>query len=97
MQQLIQTVTDVTYKLADIAQEEGYDVKEITKIWATLPTSDTDEMTYLEAAGQAALEVSSLVDEKYIQLPRSQRLAKKYRLMSYLLAAKAELLRGLYN
>ncbi len=97
MQQLIQTVSNVTFRLADIAQQEGYDLKELTKIWATLPIADTEEMTYLEAAGQSALEVSNIVDSKYAQLPRNHRLSKKYKLMSELLAAKADLLQSLYS
>lgn len=87
---LIQRVEKVTLELCQISKEGGYDTWGLAKIWASLPVGDDEGITYLETASQCILEVSNLVDQSYPNLSQHQRVAKKFKLMSQLLALKAE-------
>lgn len=87
--QVVQRVEEVTSYLSQMAKEGGFDFSELTNIWARLPIKDDEGMTYLEAASQCILEVSNLVDKTYPELSQHQRVAKKFKLMSQLLALKA--------
>lgn len=86
---LIKHITEVTTELCSIA-EEGYNLADLTKIWAALPMEDSEGITYLEVASQCILEVSSLVDNTFPNLNKNQKVAKKYYLMAKLLTLKAD-------
>lgn len=87
--QVIQRVEQVTVELHRIAKEENLDLMELTKIWVALPIDESGGMTYLEAASQCIIDVSNLVDTVYPNMVNNERTAKKFRLMSKLLALKA--------
>ncbi len=95
-QQILEQVSQITLRLAEIAQE-GYSVTEITKIWVDLPTGDLDGTSDLEAATKCILEVSNLVDKRYADLPINLKVAKKLKLMASLLDLKADQLNSLYK
>lgn len=88
--QLVKKVTEVTVGLSQIAKDEGLDLHELAEVWAALPIEENEGMTYLEAASQCILDVSALVDRIYPARPSSKRTALKFRVMSKLLALKAE-------
>lgn len=87
---ITQKIEKITLELAQMAQVGGFNLKEVMEIWQTVPVDDRAEMTYLELAGKCILEVSSLVDKTYPSLSVLERRAKKLKLMSQLLALKAE-------
>lgn len=89
MDHIVKRVTDIAEQLVTVA-DEGYSLKDVTRIWGDIPTDDEAEMNYLESAGQSILEISSLVDQTFPNLSRPQRTAKKYRLMAKLLNLKAD-------
>lgn len=88
--QVVRRVEQVTVILSKIAKEEGFDLSELAQIWATLPIDESGGVTYLEAASQCIIEVSSLVDKTFPAVSYSERIAKKFRLMSQLLSLKAD-------
>lgn len=90
MGDLIKHVTEVTTVLSDLAQKDGYNLKELTRIWVMLPIDDSQGITYLEAASQSILEAAALVDNTFPTLEYHQKTAKKYRLMAELLRLKAD-------
>lgn len=89
MSDLVNRITKVTNQLLEIA-EEGYDLKELTRIWVMLPIEDNEGITYLEIASQCILEVSSLVDQSFPDFAKNEKIAKKYYLMAKLLTLKAD-------
>lgn len=89
MNDLIKKVTNVTNRLMEISRE-GYDLEQLTRIWAMLPVEDDEGMSYLESASQCILEVSSLVNESFPKEGATERTARKYRLMASLLNLKAD-------
>lgn len=89
MTDLIRSVTQVTSELSCLAKE-GYDLEDVTRIWAELPLQDSEGLSYLEAASQCILEVSNLVDKTFPKLDNNQSIAKKYLLMAKLLTLKAD-------
>jgi hypothetical protein len=68
---------------------EGYDLKEVITIFKSIPLKDDGSLTYLEEASRCILETSNLVDDTFPELSNTQKLVKKYRLMSKLLLLKA--------
>jgi hypothetical protein len=95
MSDLVKRVTEVTLILSELAQKYGCSASDLAKIWAMLPVADEGGMTYLEAASQCILEVSSLIDQTAGELSYEQRTAKKYYLMADLLKLKADQLLAL--
>jgi hypothetical protein len=89
MDHIIKRVADITEELISVA-DEGYSLKDVTRIWGNIPVDDEEGMTYLEAANQCILEISNLVNQRYPNLSKTERLAKKYRLMAKLLELKAD-------
>lgn len=94
MTDLIRSVTEVTNELSSLAKE-GYDLEDVTRIWAELPLEDSEGLTYLESASQCILEVSNLVDKTFPGLDKNHSVAKKYLLMAKLLTLKANQLHRL--
>lgn len=89
MKQIIAEVTEITSKLCQISLGNGVDLIKVAEIWALLPIEDAEGITYLEAASQCILEVSSLIDSQFPNLSKDQRTAKKFYLMAELLKLKA--------
>ncbi|RJO60723.1 hypothetical protein C4544_04600 [candidate division WS5 bacterium] len=86
----VKKVEEVVINLTNLAQEEQIPVVELVRIWAALPTEDTEGMTYLEVAGQCILEVSNMVNKNFPNLSVVDKTARKYRLMGKLLVIKAD-------
>ena len=86
----MQPLSNLNLTIEQIAQDESLDIQQLASLLKKLPVDDTEEITYLEIAGECVMEVSSLIDDKYPELPRNQRMVKKYKLISKLLALKAE-------
>lgn len=89
-QTIINSVTEVTYKLSKLAKEEGLDVHELVEIWAFLPIADASEIDF-GLVKNWIFQISDLVDRNS-DLPADLKIAKKYRLMATLLNAKAKLI-----
>lgn len=94
MNNLNQRITEVTMGLSRLSQE-GFDIVEITKIWAKIPDGNPENEDYLDLANQCILEVSSLVDSRFPNLSTGLKTAKKLRLLASLLDLKANQIESL--
>lgn len=92
-QKIINSITEVTCKLGQIAKDEGYDINEITQIWAALPLEDAKSLDF-NILKEWFFQVSDMVEKQHTDLPAALKIAKKYHLMGNLLNTKAKLLRS---
>lgn len=67
--------------VTQISQEIGCSEGEITDVLLSVPTGDVEDLTFLDAAGQWILEVSSLINDKFPNFTPEERTAKKFKLM----------------
>lgn len=89
MTELTQRVTEVTLGLSRLSKE-GFDIVELAKIWAKIPTSThLESKDYFDSARQCIEDVSALVDSQFPGLPQGIKTAKKLRLLAGLIEIKA--------
>ena len=87
---VVEMTTMTMERAGTIADNLDLKLEDVVSIINGLPLKDTEQMSYLEALGETALKVSSLIDDSHPDDPPLKKLSDKYRFISMCAEVKAD-------